>query len=175
MSQSTPARSQDVSRRGFVGWAFGVGAGFVALVAGIPLIGSVVASGRGASPAAFVSVATVAGIPTGEPFGITFVEQTRDAYLYSMLPHSIYALKSSDSEVIVYSPVCPHLGCQVFFDRQKQEYICPCHGSIFAMNGARVSGPSPRGLDILPSKIEGGELLVQWVQYKSGVPDKTPV
>jgi Rieske Fe-S protein len=175
MAQQSVPEHRDVTRRGFIGWAIGVGTGFVALVAGVPLLGSVAASAGTAKPGQFVRVATVADIPVGEPFGITFVEESTDMYLYSSLPHSVYAVKSAAGEVVVYSPTCPHLGCQVFFDRQKKEYVCPCHASIFSADGARVSGPTPRGLDTLPSKVDKGELLVQWVQYKPGVADKTPV
>jgi Rieske Fe-S protein len=67
------------------------------------------------------------------------------------------------------------LGCQVFFDRGAKEYVCPCHASKFSVDGARISGPTPRGLDTLPSKIEKGALFVQWVQYKPGVAEKTAV
>jgi menaquinol-cytochrome c reductase iron-sulfur subunit len=175
MAQDDHGGMGPVSRRGFVGWAVGLGTGFIALATGIPLVGFVTAETSAAEPGEFVAVADVASIPVGEPFGISFAEPTRDAYIYAVLPHSVYALKKSDTEVVVYSPVCPHLGCQVFFDRQKKEYVCPCHASIFAIDGARTAGPSPRGLDTLPSKIEKGQLMVQWVQYKPGVPEKTPV
>ena len=175
MAQDTPTRENNVTRRGFVRWAVGAGAGFVAVAAGVPIIASVVVPFGQAKQGAYVRVAALNDIPVGEPYGISFVEESQDAYQYSMLPHSAYVLKTSDTEVVVYSPVCPHLGCQVFFDRQKREYVCPCHNSVFAADGARVSGPTPRSLDTLPSKIEKGDLFVQWVQFKPGVSDKTPV
>jgi menaquinol-cytochrome c reductase iron-sulfur subunit len=87
----------------------------------------------------------------------------------------VYALKKSDTEIAVYSPICPHLGCQVYFDREAKQYVCPCHGSHFGLDGSRINGPTPRGLDVLPSKIEQGGLMVQWVQYKPGTAEKTPV
>lgn len=176
MAGSEPHAPEAVTRRGFVGWAVGLGTTFVALVAGIPLLGSA-AEGvtKQASAGEYVDVAEVNAIPMGEPYGISFVETSQDAYLYSQVPHSVYALKKSDTDITVYSPACPHLGCQVFFDRQKKQYVCPCHGSVFADDGARITGPTPRGLDVLPSKIENGTLSVQWVQYKPGVPTKIPV
>jgi Rieske Fe-S protein len=165
----------EVSRRGFMGWAIGLGVGFVGLATGIPLVGFVTARIPAAKPGEFVPVADITTIPLGEPFGISFAEPTQDAYNYAVLPHSVYALKKSDTDITVFTPVCPHLGCQVFFDREKKEYVCPCHASIFAVDGARTAGPAPRGMDALPSKIEKGQLMVQWVQYKPGIPDKTPV
>lgn len=153
----------------------GAGAGFVALVGGIPLVGSIAKASGKAAPNEFVKVADVSAIPIGEPFGLSFAESTKDAYNVTMLPHSVYALKKSDTEITVFSPVCTHLGCQVFFDRQAQQYVCPCHGSHFSVDGARTAGPAPRGLDTLPSKIDNGALMVQWVQYKPGIAEKTPV
>jgi Rieske Fe-S protein len=147
----------------------------MALVVGIPTLGSVTPRTGTAKPGDYVRVADISAIPLGEPYGVSFVETAQDAYNYAQVPHSIYAVKQSDTQITVYSPVCPHLGCQVFFDRQNKQYVCPCHGSIFAADGARVSGPSPRGLDVLPSKIDKGGLWVQWVQYQSGVAEKTPV
>ena len=175
MPDGTSGEPNEVSRRGFVGWAVGLGAGFIGVVAGIPLIGSVVIPTAQAQAGEFVQVADVSVIPVGEPFAISFAETKKDAYQVVTLPHSVYVLKTSATEVVVYSPVCPHLGCQVFFDRQVREYICPCHGSKFALDGARLAGPTPRGLDTLPSKIEKGALWVQWVQYKPGIPEKVPV
>jgi Rieske Fe-S protein len=165
----------EVSRRSFVGWAVGLGAGVVALTAGIPLVGALVERSGQATPGEFIQVADVSAIPVGQPFGVTFAETVKDGYNVVTLPHSAYVLKKSETDITVFSPVCPHLGCQVYFDRAASEYICPCHGSHFSSDGARTAGPTPRGLDTLPSKIEKGALFVQWVQYKSGVAEKTPV
>jgi menaquinol-cytochrome c reductase iron-sulfur subunit len=175
VSDSAPHAPEVVTRRGFVGWAVGLGTGFIALTVGIPVLASVGKGVGQAKPSDYVKIAEVSAIPTGEPYGISFVDTSQDAYLYAQVPHSVYALKKSDTDVTVYSPVCPHLGCQVFFDRQKKVYVCPCHASLFAEDGARISGPAPRGLDVLPSKIENGGLYVQWVVYKPGVPEQIPV
>ena len=175
MADSTRDETERVSRRGFVGWAMGLGAGFVGLTLGVPLVGSLAVPTAQAKPGDFVRVADISTIPVGEPFGISFAETTTDAYMVTTLPHSVYALKKSDTDIVVYSPVCPHLGCQVFFDRQVKQYVCPCHGSRFAEDGARLAGPTPRGLDTLPSKIDKGGLYVQWVQYKPGIAEQVPV
>ncbi len=172
--QPTRSDAEGVSRRGFVGWAVGLGAGFMALVAGVPLLGMF----GGTSTAAagpFVRVTDVQSIPIGEPTALTFVEEDVDAYVHQILPHSVWALKTSETDVVVYSPVCPHLGCQVYWNREKKQYDCPCHGSVFGPGGKVLAGPSPRALDTLPTKIEKGDLYVQWVQYKPAIPDKVPV
>lgn len=175
MSASEPRNPGEVTRRRFVGGAVGLGTSFAALVIGVPVLGSIVKGAEQAKPGEFIRVADVSAIPSGEPYGISFVETSQDAYNFAQVPHSVYALKKSDTDIAVYSPVCPHLGCQVFFDRQKKQYVCPCHASLFTEDGARLSGPTPRGLDALPAKIENGGLYVRWVVYKPGVSEKIPV
>ncbi len=172
-----PERSDadQVSRRGFVGWAIGLGTGFVALVAGIPALTLFAGTTGAAAAGPFVKVTDVASIPTGVPTALTFVEESTDAYLHQILPRSVWAMKTSETEVVVYSPICPHLGCQVFWSPEKKKYDCPCHGSVFTADGKVVEGPSPRPLDTLPSKIQDGSLYVQWVQYRADIVQKVPV
>jgi cytochrome b6-f complex iron-sulfur subunit len=45
------------------------------------------------------------------------------------------------------SAICTHLGCVV--TESPQGFLCPCHGSKFAMDGSVMSGPAPRALDWL--------------------------
>jgi Rieske Fe-S protein len=71
--------------------------------------------------------------------------------------------------------VCPHLGCAVAFDRAQNNYLCPCHDSRFALDGAKLSGPSERGLDQLPLQIVNGRVLLTWERYKTGQSKKEPV
>jgi menaquinol-cytochrome c reductase iron-sulfur subunit len=74
------------------------------------------------------------------------------------------------------SAVCPHLGCAVSYDPTQKNYLCPCHDSRFALSGAKLSGPSERGLDDLPIQISrSGRLKLTWVRYKIGSSIKEPV
>jgi menaquinol-cytochrome c reductase iron-sulfur subunit len=73
------------------------------------------------------------------------------------------------------SAVCPHLGCAVGFDAAKNNYLCPCHDSRFAIGGEKMSGPSERGLDTLPIEIVDGRLRLTWVMYKLGRTTAEPV
>lgn len=174
-----PTGSDDeasVSRRGFLGWAVGLTAGFAALVGGIPVVGAFFGtSGPAGQGTEFVQVAELSALPVGEPTGITFVQQGQDAYVHEILPHSIWVLKNSETDVTVFSPVCPHLGCQVVWSKDKKQFICPCHNSTFSAQGAVLGGPAPRPLDTLPTRIEQGMLLVSWVNYQPGLSTKVPV
>jgi Rieske Fe-S protein len=44
---------------------------------------------------------------------------------------------------------CPHLGCSYAFDDGKRHFVCPCHGSEFALDGAVLHGPATNPLSHL--------------------------
>jgi Rieske Fe-S protein len=49
----------------------------------------------------------------------------------------------------VLSNSCAHLGCPVRWlvnTDGEGEFLCPCHGGIYDINGGWVGGPPPRGL-----------------------------
>jgi Rieske Fe-S protein len=175
MATSELRSGSGVTRRGFVKWVFGLGAGVVGLVAGVPMIGALVGRPPSAKLAGFVEVGPISDLPAGEPTGMTFVAETQDAFEHSLLPHNVWVIKGTGQEVTVLSPVCTHLGCQVFWDKGRGRFVCPCHNSIFAKDGALVSGPALRGLDSLPSKVKDGVLSVQWVDFVPGTTAKTAV
>jgi len=49
----------------------------------------------------------------------------------------------------VLSNSCAHLGCPVRWlvnAEGEGEFLCPCHGGIYDINGGYVGGPPPRGM-----------------------------
>ncbi len=73
---------------------------------------------------------------------------------------------------VMFSSICPHLGCRYAWNGEEKRFICPCHGSQFGVLGEKLAGPTPRGLDPLPFRDKNGIAQVTWIQYKSGQPDR---
>lgn len=48
-----------------------------------------------------------------------------------------------------FAITCPHLGCSYAFDDGKQHFVCPCHGSEFALDGGVLHGPATSPLSHL--------------------------
>lgn len=71
----------------------------------------------------------------------------------------IFLVKKEDS-LLALSPVCTHLGCLVNYDRDSMEFICPCHGGRYNINGEVVAGPPKEPLHRLPVKIENKKVYV---------------
>ena len=72
---------------------------------------------------------------------------------------------------VIFSPICPHLGCRYSWVDGQSKFICPCHGSEFTNDGAHIAGPAPRGLDPLPLRDTAGKAELTWIEYKQNTPD----
>ncbi len=61
----------------------------------------------------------------------------------------------------VFAINCTHLGCPVRWFQESGLFMCPCHGGVFYSDGARASGPPPRGLYQYSHKLENGQLWIK--------------
>jgi Rieske Fe-S protein len=52
----------------------------------------------------------------------------------------------------VFSEYCSHLGCRIQ-TYEKGQLICPCHGSVFDLDGNPLKGPAVKPLDKLPFEL----------------------
>lgn len=69
-------------------------------------------------------------------------------------------LAVSPQGLIAFSSRCSHLGCLVDWDWKKEQFLCPCHGGRFDINGNVIDGPPPAPLSRLPVEIREGKVLV---------------
>ena len=91
-----------------------------------------------------------AGAPDDFPVNsVTFI---RDQQVYIVrMSAGFYAV----------SAVCTHLGCITQWKPEFNQIACPCHGSKFTREGAKVSGPAPRALPHFAVRVAlDGQLLV---------------
>jgi ubiquinol-cytochrome c reductase cytochrome b subunit len=173
--RSPSADTHETTRRSFLKMMTG-GLGFlIALALGIPLIGNLIGPSFQRRRLYWSKVRDIRSLPVGQPLNLDFSFNMQDAYLRERVMHSVWIIKGSSSEVTVYSPICPHLGCHYDWNPQSKTFMCPCHGSVFSIDGKVLGGPAPRPLDTLPFKVENGMLYVQWEEFKVGVPEKIPV
>lgn len=57
--------------------------------------------------------------------------------------------------------ICTHLGCIPIYHSDKEEFLCPCHGGKFTVDGINVPGtPPPRPFDLPPFKVDGTKLVL---------------
>lgn len=144
------------------------------IVLGLPFIRTIYRSAP-VNKAGWSKVVNLATLPQGTPVSVKFPTRSEDAFIRGSAVRSVWVIKHSGTELSVFSPVCTHLGCYFSWNRNAERFECPCHGSVFSMDGKVLGGPAPRPLDTLPYKVENSTLFVRWEEFKSGVNEKIQV
>ena len=110
-----------------------------------------------------------------EPVLRTIQIEQVDGWRKAVSEKAVYVTRDASGQLRVLTSVCPHLGCTVPWNKDKKQFVCPCHGGTFAPDGTRVSGPSLRGMDTLQTSVQDGKLLVKFQYFRQLVADKEVV
>ncbi len=57
--------------------------------------------------------------------------------------------------------ICTHEGCETYYSAGR--FVCPCHGAVFGLDGAAISGPTVVGVEAF-SAIRVDETV--WIQLE---------
>ncbi len=166
----TPGFSTPVgTRRNFFRWVIQLSAAVIGLGLAVPLAGYVISPALKKRAKPWVPVGNVSDLEAGLPKQLEYVTTLQDGWRKTQMRKGVWAVKQDDGSVTVYSPICTHLGCGYNWDPSARRFLCPCHGSVFDIEGRVLDGPAPRSLDVLPTRIEDGRVLVQYKEFKSGL------
>ncbi|HEY5648072.1 MAG TPA: Rieske 2Fe-2S domain-containing protein, partial [Nitrospiria bacterium] len=138
-------------------------------VLAIPLVGYIVSPALTRRQKEWSEAGRVADLTVRQPGELSYTVTVHDGWLKSTEMKSVWAVKGEEGKVKVFSPLCTHLGCGYRWDGGERTFKCPCHNSVFDMDGNVLAGPAPRPLDPLPVKIEDGKIFVIYTEYKAGV------
>jgi cytochrome b6-f complex iron-sulfur subunit len=83
-----------------------------------------------------------------------------DAKFFDFHGETGVIVRKMSGELIALSAVCTHLGCIVQWQKDKQDFLCPCHGGKYTEDGVVISGPPPRPLSKLPFTVAGNSIIV---------------
>ena len=124
-----------------------------------------------------IRVASVSAIPQGAPpRRVTVLSDRSDAWTrYETTPVGAIYLRWEGDRLQALNVVCPHAGCSVSVAPAGTHFACPCHRSRFALDGARMEGPAPRGLDELETEVRDGEVWVRFQNFRPGVEARIPI
>ena len=101
------------------------------------------------------AVAQVGEIPVG---GVKLFE-------YPGQEDQCIMVRISDDSYVAYSQKCTHLSCAVYYSREKDQLICPCHNGVFSIrDGSVIQGPPPRPLPRVILDRRGTDLVAIRVQ-----------
>jgi menaquinol-cytochrome c reductase iron-sulfur subunit len=162
------------SRRTFLGWFLGIGTVGVAAALSVPLVQfaldpltrtSTETEWSDLGPASdFAEV----NVPQKRTISITQIDGWRKV----ITEKPLYVIKGADGNLSVLTAVCTHLGCSVKWIDTASNFKCPCHNGTFTPTGKYVSGPPPRDMDSLESRIVDGHLQVRYQSFRQLVKTK---
>src|SRR5581483_6454933 len=141
-------------RRTFFRWlTYGLGA-IAAAAVGIPFIGYLFGARK--APVDWQPLGPVADFRQDQTRRVTFDNPIRQPWDGIVARTGVYVryLGQDDKETdetqkhkfLVLAANCAHLGCPVEWFQESGLFMCPCHGGVYYADGARASGPPPRGL-----------------------------
>ncbi len=160
------------TRRNFFRYVTAGIAACIGLGLAVPLAAYFISPALTRRKSSWVSIGKIDDLPVGKPQALDYSMTVNDGWMESKAVKAVWAVRESEQQVKVFSPVCPHLGCGVRWNQRDSQFQCPCHGSVYDRNGQVVAGPAPRPLDELPSKIEDGNLKVIYKTFKAGLATK---
>ncbi len=161
-----------LTRRGFIGKAIGAIAALIGVLLIIPLAGYTILPALRRRTEGWIDVLNPNQLKSDAPTSVEVVTSVRDGWLKSTTVKSVWAVRKENGEVVIYSPLCTHLGCGYRWEAEQQAFFCPCHGSVFDIDGKVLAGPAPRPLDTLPTKTESGRLWIIYKEFRAGAPNK---
>ena len=113
---------------------------------------------------AFVGYKFLSPRKTDGEFGGTFdLGPAADFPIGSVTPIEtgrFYLVRLEDGGLLALYRKCTHLGCAVPYEPTLGQFVCPCHGSAFDLDGDVQNAPAPRALDIFEITLEDGNILV---------------
>ena len=141
-----------------------IGSGFMAIgsvIAALPILGFVLAPFQRKMPNEWVDLGDVSGFPAGETRLATFTNPIRTPWDGDADTIPCWVRHVEKEQFQIFAINCTHLGCPVRWFQESKLFMCPCHGGVYDQDGARVSGPPPRGLYTYEHRITGGRLEIR--------------
>jgi menaquinol-cytochrome c reductase iron-sulfur subunit len=204
-AHDVPETQDEITRRKFMANATLTIGGVVGLVLAVPIVGSLLppkSSSAGSWSPLTPQEVDALQKATSKPVKLTFTLKYVDGYLpeqsvpeycwgikvdpakFQAARTDIYSQPGGKADVpydvvnmgfVVFSPICPHLGCYYNWSDAQNRFMCPCHGSQYTFDGTHIAGPAPRGLDPLPLREQNGAAEVTWIIYQSNTPARIVV
>jgi menaquinol-cytochrome c reductase iron-sulfur subunit len=108
----------------------------------------------------WVEAGDVGSLDPKAPVEMIFRQNRVDGWKVLSEKKTAWVVNLPGQGVVAYGPQCTHLGCAYHWEDRQKQFLCPCHNSIFGIDGKVVSGPAPRPLDRYETKVDKQKLLL---------------
>ena len=165
---AAPQETPGTTRRTFyVAAIYGLQA-LIAAALGIPAIIYLLVPPRMRQRSEWTEAGDIGQLSLRTPVEVTFRRNRVDGWKVTSEKSTAWVVKTADNQVLAFAPQCTHLGCAYHWDQAQNEFVCPCHNSLFSIAGKVLGGPAPRPLDRYQTKIQGNKLLLGSIEQAPG-------
>jgi menaquinol-cytochrome c reductase iron-sulfur subunit len=162
------AGSGHINRRDFIKLTTAAVGTFIGAAIGLPAIVYLVDPAlKAVKSDAWVPLGKLETFEVGKPTLASFTRSKVNGWEKTVTSYGVFVIKKSDTDFLVLSNKCTHLGCSVGWKEDRHEFVCPCHDAQFGLDGSVLGGPPPRPLDSFSGdrlKIENGILLFHFLE-----------
>jgi menaquinol-cytochrome c reductase iron-sulfur subunit len=159
--KSDDNRADDNGRRRFLGWLSVIAGSLLALAAGLPVVGYVLAPLLGARRRYWVSVGPVDRFTIGETMLVSFENPTAEPWAGVTGKTGAWVRRVGNADFIAFVLNCSHLGCPVRWEPSAKLFMCPCHGGVYYEDGAVAAGPPPIPLQRFRVRVNNGQVELE--------------
>jgi cytochrome b6-f complex iron-sulfur subunit len=68
-------------------------------------------------------------------------------------------VRESEEKIRGVDPTCTHRKCTVEYNKKRNIFLCPCHGSQYDLEGKVLKGPAPKPLKNLDASLQSGRII----------------
>lgn len=91
-----------------------------------------------------------------------FTEGTPKMVVYKNngIEEGVYVINQGAKGWLALDFHCTHLNCPVSWSDATNQFVCPCHGGVYDINGHVISGPPPQSLHRRIIQVQGNSVMV---------------
>jgi menaquinol-cytochrome c reductase iron-sulfur subunit len=153
-------QSQETTRRGFFEAAIYGMMGLISVILAAPAVVYLLTPAKAKNRGVWAEAGDIGKLAPNSPVELVFRRKRFDGWREIVEKGTAWVVKRDDNRIIAFGPSCTHLGCAYHWDAPNNDFLCPCHTSIFSIDGKVISGPAPRPLDRFETRTEGSRLLI---------------
>ncbi len=131
--------------------------------AGIATLGTLIGVGYLGSALAFLWPASARAAKLENVGALDdFAPETATLVTYhasSGTPEGVYIVNTA-GKLLALDFHCTHLECAINWSPDLKQFLCPCHGSVFNIEGVNLAGPAPRPLYRRVLQVKGERVLI---------------
>lgn len=159
--KSDDYRADDNGRRRFLGWLSLLAGSLLALAAGLPVVGYVLAPLLGTRRRYWVPVGPVDRFTIGDTVQVSFENPTAEPWAGVTAKTGAWVRRTGNADFIAFVLNCSHLGCPVRWEASSKLFMCPCHGGVYYEDGTVAAGPPPMALRRFRVRVNNGQVELE--------------